>query len=455
MAVGTVGRHRAVRFRLAERHDVGERRDRRGPPRRDHRQPHRRPRRRRVAQGRRRRQAGLRRRRATGAKVAIARDGVWNLTATGAIAAGDQVIAAANGTVSSLAAAGAATLTDINNARAIVGIALEAISNGQQGPSSSDCRAKRCRPIRKHPPRSASRRCSSSRSGSAATSRTWSTSGSSRRALRPRLEGAGRRRRDAVPARRVDLPRHHPGRRRDRDPRRLAARRLDGGAQDGGRQAVRPRGAALEPRDPPQRDRPVHAAERKLANNIVRFVDTQAIALLTTDPGITTQAVRRSVDDRRHRHHRRDREGAGVDRVEEQRLQRLRRRRARPEHRPPRRPPEQHRPARRAPARDFGDGQIQQDRHDGAVPRPRRDLFTTSIAANQALVLDPTVAGTIAYEEPDPAEGFSATTRAATSRRSTSRSTRRTGRRTRSSPAASGPRWRSPTRAQSRSSRGV
>jgi hypothetical protein len=71
---------------------------------------------------------------ATGAKVAIARDGVWYLTATGAIAAGDQLIAAANGTVSSLAAAGAATLTDINNARAIVGIALEAISNGQQGP---------------------------------------------------------------------------------------------------------------------------------------------------------------------------------------------------------------------------------------------------------------------------------------------------------------------------------
>lgn len=71
---------------------------------------------------------------ATGAKVTVARDGVWYLTATGAIAAGDQLIAAANGTVSALAAAGGATAADINNARAVIGIALEAIANGQQGP---------------------------------------------------------------------------------------------------------------------------------------------------------------------------------------------------------------------------------------------------------------------------------------------------------------------------------
>lgn len=70
----------------------------------------------------------------TGNKVAIATGGVWNLLASGAIAAGDQVIAAANGQVSALAAAAAATLTDINNARAVVGTALEAISNGNQGP---------------------------------------------------------------------------------------------------------------------------------------------------------------------------------------------------------------------------------------------------------------------------------------------------------------------------------
>ncbi len=71
---------------------------------------------------------------ATGAKVAIARDGVWYLTATGAIAAGDQLIAGANGTVSTLAAAVGAVAADINNARAVIGIALEAIANGQQGP---------------------------------------------------------------------------------------------------------------------------------------------------------------------------------------------------------------------------------------------------------------------------------------------------------------------------------
>lgn len=70
----------------------------------------------------------------TGSKIAVARDGVWNLTATGAIAAGDQVIAAANGTVATLAAAAGAVAADINNSRAIVGIALEAITGGAAGP---------------------------------------------------------------------------------------------------------------------------------------------------------------------------------------------------------------------------------------------------------------------------------------------------------------------------------
>jgi hypothetical protein len=69
----------------------------------------------------------------TADKITVATGGVFLLTATGAIAAGDQLIAAANGTVSTLAAAAAATLTDINNARAVVGKALEAISNGQTG----------------------------------------------------------------------------------------------------------------------------------------------------------------------------------------------------------------------------------------------------------------------------------------------------------------------------------
>jgi hypothetical protein len=71
---------------------------------------------------------------ATGNKLSVAPSGVYKLTASGAIAAGDQVIAGAHGQVSALAAAAAATLTDINNARAVIGVALAAISNGQTGP---------------------------------------------------------------------------------------------------------------------------------------------------------------------------------------------------------------------------------------------------------------------------------------------------------------------------------
>lgn len=66
-------------------------------------------------------------------KIAVKTGGAFRLRATGAIAAGDQVIAAANGTVSTLAAAGGATAADINNARAVVGVALEAIAGGQDG----------------------------------------------------------------------------------------------------------------------------------------------------------------------------------------------------------------------------------------------------------------------------------------------------------------------------------
>lgn len=71
---------------------------------------------------------------AVGDKLAVATGGIWDLTASGAVAAGDQVIAAANGQVSALPAAAAATIADINNARAIVGTALEAITNGNAGP---------------------------------------------------------------------------------------------------------------------------------------------------------------------------------------------------------------------------------------------------------------------------------------------------------------------------------
>jgi hypothetical protein len=65
-------------------------------------------------------------------KIAVASGGVFLLTATGAIAAGDKLVAGANGTVSTVAAA-AATLQSMIDTRAIVGIALEAIANGQTG----------------------------------------------------------------------------------------------------------------------------------------------------------------------------------------------------------------------------------------------------------------------------------------------------------------------------------
>jgi Uncharacterized conserved protein (DUF2190) len=72
--------------------------------------------------------------RAAGEKVTVARRGVWMLRASGAIAAGNQVIAAAAGDVSALPAAGTATAADINNKRAVVGRALEAITSTNTGP---------------------------------------------------------------------------------------------------------------------------------------------------------------------------------------------------------------------------------------------------------------------------------------------------------------------------------
>lgn len=67
---------------------------------------------------------------ASGARVTIHVGGVQRLTASGSITAGDQVVCAASGQVSTLAAAGTATAGDINNARAVVGIALTTATNG-------------------------------------------------------------------------------------------------------------------------------------------------------------------------------------------------------------------------------------------------------------------------------------------------------------------------------------
>jgi hypothetical protein len=68
----------------------------------------------------------------TADKIAVASGGIFLLTATGAVAAGDKVVAGANGTVSTVAVV-AATAQSMTDTRAIVGIALEAIVNGQTG----------------------------------------------------------------------------------------------------------------------------------------------------------------------------------------------------------------------------------------------------------------------------------------------------------------------------------
>ena len=49
---------------------------------------------------------------------------------TGTVTAGDQIIPAAAGTVSTLAAAATDTATDINNARAVIGVAITTATTG-------------------------------------------------------------------------------------------------------------------------------------------------------------------------------------------------------------------------------------------------------------------------------------------------------------------------------------
>lgn len=65
-----------------------------------------------------------------GDNVMVFTDGIHRLTANGAITAGDQVVPAASGQVSTLAAASGATATDINNARSVIGVALTTATNG-------------------------------------------------------------------------------------------------------------------------------------------------------------------------------------------------------------------------------------------------------------------------------------------------------------------------------------
>jgi hypothetical protein len=145
-------------------------------------------------------------------------------------------------------------------------------------------------------------------------------------------------------------------------------------------------------------------AERKLANNIVRFVDGASIALLLADPGITTQPASAAWT------------VPGTDIIADVTLAQ-----------------EVIESKNNGYSGFFGavlvlniarrDDLLKNTVLRAALPREASDTqvrtgtmlpfaglgeiaFTTSIAANQALLLDPTVAGTIAYEMPDPAEGF-------------------------------------------------
>ena len=68
---------------------------------------------------------------ASGARVTVVIGKVvQEAVTTGTVTAGDQIIPAAAGTVSTLAAAATDTATDINNARAVIGVAITTATTG-------------------------------------------------------------------------------------------------------------------------------------------------------------------------------------------------------------------------------------------------------------------------------------------------------------------------------------
>jgi hypothetical protein len=66
----------------------------------------------------------------SGDVVTVYCDGVHELVTTGTVTAGDLVVAAAAGTVSTLAAVSTPTAADVTNTRAIVGVALTTATTG-------------------------------------------------------------------------------------------------------------------------------------------------------------------------------------------------------------------------------------------------------------------------------------------------------------------------------------
>lgn len=69
---------------------------------------------------------------ASGARVAYYTGGVQELVTSGTVTAGDQVVAAAAGLVSTLAGVTTPTAADVTNTRAIIGIALTTATTGNK-----------------------------------------------------------------------------------------------------------------------------------------------------------------------------------------------------------------------------------------------------------------------------------------------------------------------------------
>lgn len=63
-------------------------------------------------------------------KIAVATGGVFLIVTSGTVTAGDKLVAAATGLVSTLAAVTTPTAADVTNTRAIIGVALEGALTG-------------------------------------------------------------------------------------------------------------------------------------------------------------------------------------------------------------------------------------------------------------------------------------------------------------------------------------
>lgn len=68
----------------------------------------------------------------SGDLVTIYDDGVQEVTASGSVTAGDLVVCAASGQVSTLAAVTTPTAGDVTGTRAVVGVALTTVTNGNK-----------------------------------------------------------------------------------------------------------------------------------------------------------------------------------------------------------------------------------------------------------------------------------------------------------------------------------